>query len=149
MPYESSHNFDVKIKKGKGTQLEKKKIVEGKNNKLCFDQRGSYTIIPDSCYKFDQEKFEFNTTGNADKSTFVFKPTHFKIEGKLILKEDDQVKKINMVSYPKSDPKKKEALSLKKSGDALYSFEYYAPSDKDVVIEPILNEESNLLFYPR
>jgi hypothetical protein len=54
MPYESTHKFDVKVRKGKGTtQLEKKVILEGKNNKLCFDQRGSYTIIPDSCYKFD------------------------------------------------------------------------------------------------
>ena len=37
MPYESTHKFDVKIKKGKGAQLETKVILEGKNNKLCFD----------------------------------------------------------------------------------------------------------------
>jgi len=36
MPYESTHTFDVKIKKGKATNLEKKRIVEGKN-KLCLE----------------------------------------------------------------------------------------------------------------
>lgn len=42
MPYESTHSFDVIIKKGKNGQLEKKRISAGKNQKLCFEQRGSY-----------------------------------------------------------------------------------------------------------
>ena len=67
MPYESTHSFDAVIKKGKsGSTIEKKRILEGKNQKLCFDQRGSYTIQPDSCYKFDQEKFTFET-GSSSK----------------------------------------------------------------------------------
>jgi hypothetical protein len=31
MPYESTHSFDVHIKKGKGGAVEKKRILEGKN----------------------------------------------------------------------------------------------------------------------
>jgi len=31
MPYESTHSFEVNIKKGKGGQTEKKKINEGKS----------------------------------------------------------------------------------------------------------------------
>lgn len=53
MPYESTHSFDIVVKKGKGGQMEKKRIEKGKNEKLCFDQRGSYTLTPDSCYKFE------------------------------------------------------------------------------------------------
>jgi hypothetical protein len=87
MPYESTHSFDVLIKKGKGSQNEKKRIQEGKNQKLCFEQRGSYTIIPDSCYKFEKKNFTFETSG-AEKTTLVFKPTHFKVEGKVLLKEE-------------------------------------------------------------
>ncbi len=62
MPYESTHSFDIVIKKGKGTQIDKKRIQQGKNGKLCFDQRGSYTLIPDSCFKFEMANFTFETT---------------------------------------------------------------------------------------
>ena len=52
MPYESTHNFDITVKNG--NTAEKNKILEGKNNKLCFDKKGTYTIIPESCYKFEK-----------------------------------------------------------------------------------------------
>ena len=37
MTYESTHSFDVKIKKGKSTSIDKKRIQESKNGKLCFE----------------------------------------------------------------------------------------------------------------
>ena len=137
MAYESTHTFDIKIKKGKAATIEKKKIFEGKSNKLCFEQRGSYTITPDSCYKFEQEKFEFNTS-STERGPLKFKPTHFKIEGKLLLKDEDQVSKIRMIVQNKNAPNNQEELQLKKANETLYSFEHYTPSDKTIVIEPQL-----------
>ena len=31
MPYESTHSFDIFVKKGKGSQIDKKRIQKGKN----------------------------------------------------------------------------------------------------------------------
>lgn len=94
VPYESTHKFDVKIQLAaatskSGSTTETKKILEGKNHKLCFDQRGAYTIVPDSCYRFgnkstDNQQFVFDTT-SKNATTLSFKPTFFKVEGKLIL----------------------------------------------------------------
>ena len=54
-----------------------------------------------------------------------------------------------MITYNKGNPSKFDVIQLKKIGDATYHFENYAPSDKDLVIEPRLIEDSNLLFYPK
>lgn len=88
MPYESTHTFDVIIKKGKGGSIDKKQIQKGKNRVLCFDQRGSYTITPDSCYKFSEEKFNFETSQQEIKP-IVFLPTHLKVEGSVLLKDEE------------------------------------------------------------
>jgi hypothetical protein len=87
MPYDSTHSFDVVVKKGKGGSVEKKKILKGDNQQLCFQSRGSYSIQPDSCYKFETEKFSFQT-GQAERTTLHFKPTHCKVEGRVSLKDD-------------------------------------------------------------
>ena len=62
MPYESTHTFDISIKKGVSGQVDTKRIDRTKGGKLCLDQRGSYTLVPQSCYRFDQEKFTFETS---------------------------------------------------------------------------------------
>ena len=50
MYYNSTHGFEARIRRnGKD---EKKRIGEGQNQKMCFEQRGKYVIVPDSCYKF-------------------------------------------------------------------------------------------------
>ena len=41
--------------------ISKKKIIEGKNNKICFEEKGNYLLTPESCYKFDKEIFDFST----------------------------------------------------------------------------------------
>ena len=62
MVYDSTHNFDIKIRLPGDTKSDRKKIVEGKGNKLCFDKKGSYALKPESCYKFAQEEYSFDTT---------------------------------------------------------------------------------------
>jgi hypothetical protein len=62
MPYESTHTFDINIKKGVSGSVDKKRIDKTKSGKLCLDQRGSYSLIPESCYKFEQDKFTFETS---------------------------------------------------------------------------------------
>jgi hypothetical protein len=39
MTYDSTHSFDILVKASEGKQ-ETKKIVSGKGNKLCFEQKG-------------------------------------------------------------------------------------------------------------
>jgi hypothetical protein len=51
------------------------------------------------------------------------------------------------VNFP-SDPSNEKSIKLTKVGEALFSFEYFAPIDQKIVLEPKLVEESNLLFYP-
>jgi hypothetical protein len=88
VPYESTHKFDVTVK-APTAPAQTKKILEGKNHKLCFDTKANYTITPQSCYRFGKQPdtqlpFSFDTSSNKSKA-LSFKPTFFKVEGKLLL----------------------------------------------------------------
>lgn len=98
MPYESTHKFDIKVMKGKNKSIDMK-IEKGKGKKLCFEKRGTYTLIPDSCYKFEKEKFEFNTTASTLKEAFVFKPTEYRVTGKVSLKDPKEIEKVKMTYH--------------------------------------------------
>lgn len=28
---------------------------------MCFEEKGNYQLIPESCYKFDKDKYTFST----------------------------------------------------------------------------------------
>lgn len=47
-----------------------------------------------------------------------------------------------------NDNKKLEELKLTKSSDTVYTFEYFSPVDKNLIIEPSISGDANLLFYP-
>jgi len=112
MVYDSTHNFDIKVRKGKASTTEIKKIVEGKGNKLCFEVRGSYTLTPVSCYKFDQSSFKFNTSASVKEPLF-FKPVGFQVSGQVQLKEDDQADKIKL-TVTNTKTKSEEVIELEK-----------------------------------
>ncbi|CDW74259.1 nodal modulator 1-like [Stylonychia lemnae] len=147
MPYESTHSFDLFVKKGKGSQIDKKRIQKGKNHHLCFDQRGSYTLSPDTCYKFEQEKFTFDTS-SQDNKVVSFKPTHIKVEGLVILKDESQMSQVKMLVLSAQDQSNIDELKLTKQTSTKYSFEYYSPVDKDLIIQPQIAGDASLLFYP-
>jgi hypothetical protein len=44
-------------------------------------------MVPDSCYKFSEDKFTFYTN-DPQTSPIVFKPTHLKVEGSVKLKDE-------------------------------------------------------------
>ena len=150
MPYESTHTFDISIKKGVSGQVDTKRIDRTKGGKLCLDQRGSYTLVPQSCYRFDQEKFTFETS-QAQISPLVFKPTSLKVEGKVLIKDDTQASKIVInILDSTADGAKIDTVQPKKiNGENSLSFEYYSPVDQSFVIEPQLLDDGNLLFYPQ
>jgi hypothetical protein len=59
-----------------------------------------------------------------------------KVEGKVQLKDESQAAKIKMVVLNGDDKKKLEELKLKKTSDTVYTFEYFSPIDKNLIIEP-------------
>jgi hypothetical protein len=59
-----------------------------------------------------------------------------KVEGKVLLKDESQAANIKMLVLNAKDNSKIEELKLKKTTDTSFTFEYYSPIDKSLVIEP-------------
>ena len=90
------------------------------------------------------------TFDTAQKTMLEFKPTHFLVSGKITLKEQEQAQKIKLMVLFVNDSRDAEELKLRKAGDTVYTWEYYSPVDRKLVIEPqITGEGANLLFYPQ
>lgn len=47
------------------------------------------------------------------------------------------------------DEKVIEELKLKKSTGTIYTFEYFSPVEQNLIIEPSIDGDANLLFYPK
>jgi len=73
----------------------------------------------------------------------------YKVEGKVILKENDQASMIKMTALIKGVSESFDVLPLKKVNETFYSFEYFSQPDESIILEPRLQEGSNLLFYPK
>lgn len=56
---------------------------------------------------------------------------------------------IKMLVLNSADESKIEELKLQKSSGTVYSFEYFSPVDKNLIIEPQISGDANLLFYPK
>jgi len=95
MSYDSSHNFEALVALADSAPSSKQ-IKAGKGNKLCFDQKGVYSITPSSCYKFGQTSYSFDTS-EAEKKVLQLKPEQFKVEGKIMIKDKEQAKDIKLM----------------------------------------------------
>jgi len=133
LPYDSTHSFSLTIQKGKEGKKETKNVQKTANGKICLDSKGVYSLIPESCYKFDQDKITFDTSSPNKVS---FKPTHIKIEGKVQLKDEKVASSVSLIVLDASNESKLTELKLQKSTGNSYTFEHYSPINKDIIIEP-------------
>ncbi len=89
MPYDSTNAFKVKVNDKSVMDIE-----QGKSNKLCFEKKGKYTLVPQGCHKFEKDSFVFDTSKQGQ--SFNFKPTAYKLTGKVNLKNKDLASKITI-----------------------------------------------------
>ena len=148
LPYESSHSFDIKAAGAEGTKDSIKKIEKGKDQMLCFEKKGSYTLTPQACFKFEKETFTFDTSEEASKTPLKFQPVEFQVGGTVVLRDAKELEKIKMTWSIKG--KDNGTMELLKTDDkTIYKFESYFKKDQMVLVEPVIKEESSLLFYPK
>ena len=96
--YSTQHDIEVECT-NLDTKEKKKLSLDKTREKTCLPQEGKYSIVPNSCYKYNETSFSYDTK-NIIPIEFI--PMEFKTNGKIEL--DDTViqmlKKENITSFP-------------------------------------------------
>eukprot|EP01125_Pyxidicula_operculata_P021218 TRINITY_DN8096_c0_g1_i1.p1 TRINITY_DN8096_c0_g1~~TRINITY_DN8096_c0_g1_i1.p1 ORF type:complete len:1191 (+),score=340.35 TRINITY_DN8096_c0_g1_i1:31-3603(+) len=136
----STHALDlVSVDKAHTFQVKKGK------NRFCLPQPGVYDFEPKSCFKFESDKYTYDT---FKPSVLKLNARHYRVLGKVNvdaaydISTDPQVS-VEVKSKSNVDPK---LADITKIDDRTYEFSYWAELEEKLTFTP---KSSTLFFYPQ
>lgn len=158
---ELSHDAQVAVYKGSELK-EKVTLVRGRN-RMCVAESGSYRVVPESCYRFDNEEYDFNT---ATPKVLELQARDFRVRGEIFVEAENldavkipvQVRKTSTsaaetrslhATYVTTNPATDSSKAVR-----VYEYVYWASPGDKFEIKPVVQlkakgEINSILFYPR
>jgi hypothetical protein len=138
------------------------KITAG-TNQFCVPKPGTYTLRPMSCFKFDEETYEFNT---AAPSRLHLNAVDYRVSGRIVLDKDSaseagetinlRVRKVNDEAIGQESFQLVEASLSRKnpsgSSQKYFDYSFWASFGDKFEVSPLVTKgphQSSTLYYPK
>ena len=144
LPIFTTHAINVIIKNNNNNNNNKEKerqvqIQKGNNNNVCVIEKGTYTITPISCYKFDKDSYQFNT---EQSNKIELNAIQFQVEGTIVAnfvdKKQEEETKITVEINNQVVQVEKDNYNNK-----IYKYKYWSKEGEVMIIKP----KSNILLF--
>jgi protocatechuate 3,4-dioxygenase beta subunit len=175
----SSHELSLNISRaGAPPDAPARSVKLGKGaNRVCLDAPGQYVLAPVSCYRFERERFAYDS---REPRAVHLEAVEFMVKGAIVvplkggatasdgsaagatehkpLSADALPRSISLQVRAEGDPAgeaqvvkavRLEAAERNQAHQVVYEYTAWSPADRSVTVYPLVNASHGLLFYPR